>query len=198
LIPSKVTVALHNFEGGYCGVSMVENEVVNACYLVHYSSFKKYKDIASFQKGILFKNPYLKDFFENARPIFDKPITISQINFDQKKPVENHIFMAGDAAGLIHPLCGNGMAMAIQGAKILSELLVENYATNMVSRAVLEQRYTERWNTAFSRRLYTGRVLQRMVLHQGFQRVAQHIAKAIPTIVPTIIKQTHGKPLVCS
>jgi 2-polyprenyl-6-methoxyphenol hydroxylase-like FAD-dependent oxidoreductase len=30
--------------------------------------------------------------------------------------------MIGDTAGLIHPLCGNGMAMAIHSAKIVSKL----------------------------------------------------------------------------
>ena len=42
-------------------------------------------------------------------------------SFAPKKPVEEHILMSGDAAGLITPLCGNGMAMAIRSAKILSE-----------------------------------------------------------------------------
>jgi flavin-dependent dehydrogenase len=31
--------------------------------------------------------------------------------------------MIGDTAGLIHPLCGNGMAMAIHSAKIVSKLI---------------------------------------------------------------------------
>jgi flavin-dependent dehydrogenase len=39
--------------------------------------------------------------------------------FQQKKKLENHILMIGDTAGLIHPLCGNGMAMAIHSAKIV-------------------------------------------------------------------------------
>ena len=111
------TVALHNFEGGYCGLSLVENNNINACYLVNYKSFKRYKNIRHFEEQILYKNPHLKSFFENSELVFKNPITISQINFDKKKPVENHIFMTGDAAGLIHPLCGNGMAMAIHNGK---------------------------------------------------------------------------------
>jgi flavin-dependent dehydrogenase len=30
--------------------------------------------------------------------------------------------MIGDTAGLIHPLCGNGMAMAIHSAKLAAEI----------------------------------------------------------------------------
>ncbi|WP_317129550.1 NAD(P)/FAD-dependent oxidoreductase [Flavobacterium zepuense] len=32
--------------------------------------------------------------------------------------------MIGDTAGLIHPLCGNGMAMALHSAKIAAELVL--------------------------------------------------------------------------
>ncbi|MDH7446454.1 NAD(P)/FAD-dependent oxidoreductase [Aquimarina sp. 2201CG14-23] len=190
-------VALHNFEGGYCGLSMVENNIVNACYLVNYKTFKKYKDIDSFQEEVLFKNPHLKDFFKHSKPVLEKPVTISQINFDKKEPVENHIFMTGDAAGLIHPLCGNGMAMAIQSAQILCELLVKEYKGIKYSREDIEALYRLQWNTTFSKRLYAGRILQKILLHQGFQQIAHNVANIIPSIVPQIIKQTHGKPLAC-
>ncbi|KAA1244669.1 NAD(P)/FAD-dependent oxidoreductase [Aquimarina sp. RZ0] len=190
-------VALHNFEGGYCGLSKVENNKVNACYLVHYESFKKYKNINAFQKAVLYENPYLKDFFENATSIFEKPITISQINFDKKKPVENHVFMTGDAAGVIHPLCGNGMAMAIQSAQILATLLIQSYENNLFLRAEIEKIYQKNWNTAFAKRLYVGRILQKVLLNDKIQEVTQTLASIIPSIVPKIIEQTHGKPLIC-
>ena len=43
-------VALHNFKGGYCGVSKVENNAINLCYITNYASFKKYKNIEDFQE----------------------------------------------------------------------------------------------------------------------------------------------------
>ncbi|AXT55252.1 NAD(P)/FAD-dependent oxidoreductase [Aquimarina sp. AD1] len=191
------TVALHNFDGGYCGLSMVENNTVNACYLVNYDSFKRCKDIDHFEENVLKKNPYLKDFFENSQRIFEKPITISQINFDRKQPVENHVFMLGDAAGLIHPLCGNGMAMAIQSAKILCELLINNYESNIYTLEKIEELYSKEWKTMFSKRLYAGRILQKMLLNETIQQIGQKVATLVPVIVPKIIKQTHGKPLIC-
>ena len=93
-------VALHNFEGGYCGLSVVENDMINACYLVNYKSFKKYKDIKEFETNILYSNPYLKNFFENSELQFKKHITISQINFDPKKPVERGVFMGWRCSGI--------------------------------------------------------------------------------------------------
>jgi len=94
-------VALHNFEGGYCGLSKVEDNSVNACYLVTYDSFKKESGIAAFQQNVMTKNPYLNEFFQNSKIAFKEPLSISQVSFSQKNPVEQHILMVGDTAGLI-------------------------------------------------------------------------------------------------
>ncbi|MBQ0740330.1 FAD-dependent oxidoreductase, partial [Aquimarina celericrescens] len=105
-----------------------------------------------------------------------------------------HVFMIGDAAGLIHPLCGNGMAMAIQSAKILSELLINNYDSTSLHRTYIEKEYSLKWKNTFYKRLYAGRVLQKIVLNENLQYISYLVANAIPGIVPQIIKQTHGEP----
>jgi flavin-dependent dehydrogenase len=103
-------VGLHNFKGGYCGVSKVENEAINICYLADYATFKKHKNIQEYQQDVVSKNPHLKVILDASAMIFEKPLTISQISFEEKSAVEKGILMIGDTAGLIHPLCGNGMA----------------------------------------------------------------------------------------
>ena len=115
---SEEKVALHNFKGGYCGVSKVENESINLCYITNYKAFKKHKDIAAFQEDVLFKNTALKELFKNSKPQFQNPLAISQISFETKNPIENHMIMCGDSAGMIHPLCGNGMGMAIRSSGV--------------------------------------------------------------------------------
>jgi flavin-dependent dehydrogenase len=190
------TVALHNFEGGYCGLSKTENGAVNACYLTTYKSFGEFGNIEEFQKQVLSKNPYLKDFFANAKPLFKKPLTIGQISFDKKLPVENHIFMIGDSAGLIHPLCGNGMAMAIHSAKIFSDFFLKVLPKEDVDRLDLEAQYTRLWNDTFSKRLKVGRRIQSMLLHPRATSVGFSAAKLFPSIVPNLIKKTHGEPII--
>ena len=189
-------VGLHNFNGGYCGVSKVENEIINICYLVRYNAFKKYKNITDFQEFVLKKNPHLKQVLENSKLLFEKPLTISQISFEKKLPVENHILMIGDTAGLIHPLCGNGMAMAIHSAKIASDL-VEKFLSNKIkSRLVLEKKYTKKWNFNFKNRLRMGRVLAKLLLHPKLSTILLRILIIVPFALKFIIKKTHGKPIL--
>lgn len=77
------------------------------------------------EEAVLFRNPFIRSIFEKSEFLFDRPETINEISFQTKQPVENHILMIGDAAGMIAPLCGNGMAMAIHSAKIVSERLLQ-------------------------------------------------------------------------
>lgn len=185
-------VALHNFDGGYCGLSKVEDNSVNACYLSTYKSFKKSSGIEEFQNITMSKNPYLRHFFENAELIFEKPLAIGQISFEQKNTVENGVFMIGDSAGLIHPLCGNGMAMAIHSAKILSELILEKRSINSLNNQNLELEYTRLWKKTFSSRLKSGRKIQTILLNKNATKIGLKTAKIFPSLVTSIIKKTHG------
>lgn len=188
-------VALHNFNGGYCGLSKVETGHVNACYLADYASFKKYKNIEEYQQKVVCGNKALKNFFENSESVFETPIAISQISFEKKEPVLNHIFMIGDSAGLIHPLCGNGMAMAIHSAQIISNLLIDQ-KENSYSRSELEYHYKKQWNIAFRHRLKIGRWIQNALQHKKLTRIGVSIIGTSPLLLKTIIKSTHGKSLV--
>jgi len=191
-------VSLHNFEGGYCGVSKVENDRLNICYLANYERFKKHKNLLAFQENVLYKNRHLKAIFESASSLFDIPLTISQISFETKEPVYNHVLMIGDTAGLIHPLCGNGMAMAIHSAKIVSELLHQRREGKIISRVALEESYTLHWNKEFKNRLKMGRVLSSLLRNHKFESLAMNALTKIPFLLHKIIKQTHGKPITIS
>jgi len=192
---SSDLVALHNFKGGYCGVSKVENNTINLCYITSFSSFKKYKNLDDFQNQVVFKNKYLKEIFMNSKVIFDRPLTISQISFETKKPVENHIIMCGDSAGMIHPLCGNGMSMAIQSAQMASKLIINYLNGKMVSRKEFEKQYIRDWNKKFSFRLKAGHFIAMLFRNDRLASIMLQILKKLPFLLPIIIKQTHGKPM---
>ena len=191
----KNKVALHNFKGGYCGVSKVENDVINLCYITNFSSFKKHKNITDFQENVVFKNTFLKEMFQNATPIWEQPLSISQISFETKKPVENHIIMSGDAAGMIHPLCGNGMSMAIQSAQIASKLILNYLNDKLESRKQFENLYITQWNKQFNWRLKAGHFIAMLFRKDKIASFLLSILKRMPFLLPLIIKQTHGKPI---
>ena len=185
-------VALHNFKGGYCGVSKIEDQKINICYLADYRTFKTYKNTEVYQEKVLYQNKYLKDIFERCTPLFEAPMTISQLSFDAKEPVTDHILMIGDTAALIHPLCGNGMAMAIHSAKICAELTVQFLKGDISSRTILEKRYMVSWNQHFNSRLWMGRTLAAVFRKEYLADKLISGMVRMPFILPLLIKKTHG------
>lgn len=188
-------VALHNFKGGYCGVSKVENEKINICYLTDYQSFKRHKNIEVFQQDVLYKNPHLKEIFEQSEPLFESPLTISQIYFGKKNKVEDHVLMIGDTAGLIHPFCGNGMAMAIHSAKIVAELAIDYLNGVIKSRADLEAKYTLHWNANFKQRLSMGSILSSLLKSEKTTKIMLGGLTKLPFLLKKIIQKTHGSTI---
>lgn len=189
-------VAIHNFKGGYCGVSKVEDEKINICYLADYDSFKQHKNIKNYQEKVLYQNKNLETIFREFTPLYHEPLVISQLYFGEKKMVENHILMIGDTAGLIHPLCGNGMAMAIHGAKIISELLTKYKHGKIGSREELETLYRQQWTFEFSTRLKMGRILATAFRKESLSNLLISGLAKFPSLLNKIIEKTHGKPII--
>lgn len=189
-------VSIHNFPGGYGGLSKTEGNTVNFCYLAHYQSFKKERNLDDFHGNVVSQNPFLAAFLQRAKPKFDKPLSIAQVSFERKKAVTGNMLMCGDAAGLIHPLCGNGMAMAIHSAKLASEHVNRYLEYKSFSRSEMERNYRYAWGKNFKKRLWIGRKLQRLMLHARAFDLAISSLAGSKTILRKIIAQTHGKPIL--
>lgn len=186
-------VELHHFKNGYCGLSKTESGAVNFCYLAHKNVFENYENIDDFNHQVVSKNPFLADFLQHAKPLFKKPLGIAQIAFQKKPTVENHMLMCGDTAGLIHPLCGNGMAMAIHSAKIVAQHL-DDYFRQHQNRDRLETNYKTAWNRVFKTRMTAGRTLQKVIVNKNWNTLAFSLVKTNPKLLQPVIQLTHGKP----
>ena len=106
--------------------------------------------------------------------------------------------MCGDSAGLITPLCGNGMAIAIHSAKLLSDLICKikmSEKMNMKVRMGLEENYQKVWDENFRRRLKWGRRIQTIFGRPLMTGIGVRSIHFIPPLERWLISKTHGKPL---
>ncbi len=188
------TIALHNFDNGYCGISKIEEEKYCFCYLTTANNLKKNNNsINEMESKILYKNPHLKKIFGAAEFVMKDPVVISQISFEKKALIENHILMVGDAAGMLTPLCGNGMSMALHGSKVLSDIII-SFLQGKISRSTMEKRYRNKWNQLFAKRLQTGRVIQSMFGKPRLTNIFLQTLRPFPKFISWLIRQTHGHP----
>jgi menaquinone-9 beta-reductase len=188
---SENIIALHNFNGGYCGVVNIEAGMTNICYLVQREVLQKHKNISQMEAHVLRRNPVLNTLFAGARFVSASPQVINEISFATKSPVEKHILMAGDSSGMIAPLCGNGMAMAIHAAKLLSGLVFE-FCSSRINRAQMEQQYSLLWHSEFANRLRAGRTFQNLFGSGSMSSLAVGIMRHVKPIASVIMRNTHG------
>ncbi|MEM9984280.1 MAG: NAD(P)/FAD-dependent oxidoreductase [Bacteroidota bacterium] len=184
-------VILHNFQAGYCGVSKIENDLVNICYLSTRDHLRKYGSIERMEQMVLHRNPHLKAVLQAAVRVWDKPLVINEISFAAKQPVLDGVLMAGDAAGLITPLCGNGMAMAIQGGNMAAKHMI-SFIQGDCTRRQMEQSYAHLWKQLFKLRLWMGRNIQAMFRDQHSAELSVRAMRSLPKAARWIIRQTHG------
>ena len=188
-------VGLYNFDQGYCGLSRVEGNQVNVCYLTTRKQLKKYGTISAMQERLFAGHYDLRRVISEARHLMSKPLVINEISFEARGPIHNHMLMTGDAAGLITPLCGNGMAMAIGSARMLAPKIIR-FFNNEITRLELAEMYKSAWIKNFSKRLWFGRKIQSVFLSPTLCNASVFMLKYFPFMTRQIIKQTHGTPFL--
>jgi len=187
-------IGLHHFPNGYCGVSNVEDGKCCLCYMTTAENLRiSGNSIPEMEKRILRQNPHLEQLFSSMQPLFAQPVTISQISFEKRTQVEGHILLIGDAAGMIPPLSGNGMSMALHGSKIASHC-INAFLKGQLARYELEQEYSDQWHRQFGRRMWMGRFLQRWFVSESRTNLLLSSLKPYPKLVSFLIRQTHGQP----
>lgn len=188
--PVASRVELHTFTGGYCGLSDVEDGRVNACLLVRDDVFRAAgSSIPAFVDWMGEQNAALGAWLADAAPALDRWQSISQVPFLDKRIVEGDVLMTGDAAGLIAPLAGNGMGMALDGGRLAAQH-VSAYLRGESSPDALLRGYAAAWRGQFRMRLRVGRLLQSLMLRPALMTAGLRAANTLPALGDFFIRQT--------
>ncbi|TCZ74987.1 NAD(P)/FAD-dependent oxidoreductase [Flaviaesturariibacter aridisoli] len=187
------SIGLHNFPGGYCGISGVEEGRTSLCYLVRAEALRACGGkLARLEAEVLGTNPHLRRIFSESSVLEPFPLTISQISFQTKAAVERGVLLLGDAAGMISPLCGNGMSIALHTGKLAAGLTAA-FLEGTCSRREMEDAYAKGWRTHFSGRLGRGRLLQRFFGSRRASIAFVRLFCAFPALAKPVIRSTHGE-----
>jgi menaquinone-9 beta-reductase len=187
-------IGLHNFSGGYCGISRIEDNQWCLCYMTHTSQLKASgNSIARMEAKVLRKNPHLEKIFSEAEFVFPEPVTVSNIRFAARQLTDDNLLYVGDAAGSISPLTGNGMSMSLYASSMLSALL-KQFIRGEVSRAQLSDIYTKAWNSHFLSRIRRSRHLQYLFGSRHLSDFALRALDPFEGVKKRLIRSTHGVP----
>jgi flavin-dependent dehydrogenase len=143
-------IELYSFANGYLGVNDVEGGITNICGLVHARLQGHKGRWDSFVETIRAEERPLETMYARYAPARDAFLSSEPVIFRARSAVEEGIFMIGDASGVIDPLTGNGMAMAMQSA-VVAASFIANALTGDRRRA--EDGYRNRHAEIFGPRI---------------------------------------------
>ncbi|MBA4124742.1 MAG: NAD(P)/FAD-dependent oxidoreductase [Acidobacteria bacterium] len=148
---------IYFFRGGYGGLSYVENNLANFCFLIKADAVKNFSsDAQQIIQQLIFQNKRACETLKNAEPVHDW-LAVSVDGFGQKdlNPVAN-LFAVGDAGAFIDPFTGSGMLMAMESAEILARAIVVNPAADKIA-----EQYKIEHARRFQRRLFICSLMRR-------------------------------------
>jgi flavin-dependent dehydrogenase len=159
LPPASDSIDLYSFAHGYLGVNRVEGNVTNICGLVHGDRLSGHKGRwDSFVDSLRGEEPPLDALYAAYTPADETFLTSEPVIFRARRAVEQGVFMVGDASGIVDPLTGNGMAMAIQSACLAAPAILESLASPG-RRATIEDAYVASHHRLFASRIRWSRTI---------------------------------------
>jgi menaquinone-9 beta-reductase len=188
----RTQVEMHNFKGGYCGISAIEDGKVNMSYITKVENLKNCGNkISELEKRVLSANPFLKRYIDEAKFEFEKPLVISHLYFGIKSTVDEHILMLGDAAGNIAPLSGNGISMALRSASIAHKS-VTSFLNQQISRLAMEATYVKEYKNAVSSRIRYARMVHQTFGKPILNNLSFYFLKMFPFMIDFTQEKIHG------
>ncbi len=188
----KDEIQIYTGKGIYCGVNSVDNEKVTICFLVdrkllNDSPIKNLSELIN--KIQIFKNIFTTSFesLANTASFYGA----GNIYFGKKDLMHEGVFMIGDAARMIAPLTGDGIGMAMESAKLVSEVLTQEKKLNR-DRKLTEHIYRKKWEELFNNRVKTARFIQAIMLSNLFGNSGYRVLKLYPGLLSGLINLTRG------
>ncbi|HEY0897631.1 MAG TPA: FAD-dependent oxidoreductase, partial [Sphingobacteriaceae bacterium] len=189
-------IQLDFFRGGYSGICRIEGGQYSLCYLSRAETLKRYGSLREMEREVLFSNPALRAHMEPAEYLSGSPHVINQISFESKPLTGGHVLFCGDSAGMISPLFGNGMAIAIRSGKFLAEVIHLHLQADpsLLDRSALERQYEREWQRNFRYRIGAGRLVQSLFMRSFLADAGIRMLGAIPGAVRRLVENSHGRP----
>ena len=118
-------IHVYTADGIYCGVNAVNDNLVTICFLEDRNNY--HKTVRQHLIDLIEENKSFKKLFSNdfETIIRETPLYgTGNIYFGFRNLVQDGIYFIGDSAGVIAPLAGDGIGMAMETGMLLSKLFI--------------------------------------------------------------------------
>jgi flavin-dependent dehydrogenase len=177
---------------GYCGISRVDSDAVTVCALERR------------EKGNVSTHEYLRAL-ARVNPHFGRVVTApalaivptlpvngtGNLYFGHREIAVNGVLMVGDAAGMIAPLAGDGISIAMQQGRLIGRLFAEvrPHPAGWKSFSNLYRRESERM---FAPRKRLALLCQHIAMSDAMRPAITPLLSLAPGLLAAAIERTRG------
>lgn len=178
---------MHVRDDGYLGVAPLPEAITNACLVVpHESGTGRMTAPDVLLSDRLHADPDLRRRFARARPIAP-PVTLGPMAVDVDVAGAPGLLLAGDAAGFIDPMTGDGLRLAFIGSELAAAVALEVVEGRIpAARAHLD--LTARRRRACRAKWRFNRAIRALVAAPRGIAAATMVARVVPSAFEAIIR----------
>lgn len=186
------------FPGGYGGMVHTDHGRVSLSCCIRYEILKHIRNDGQTNAGDAVL-AHIKRFNDGARDSLRKAkqdgtwLSCGPISPGVRSLYENGIFKVGNAAGEAHPVVAEGISMAMQGAHLLSELLISNREKIMAGNSeAIGQVYENAWRRNFVSRIRYATIFAHLAMQPLATKILLPLLHKYPRLLTTCT-QLSGK-----
>jgi flavin-dependent dehydrogenase len=178
------SVDLYFFPGGYCGVTPVGPNSINACAMVR-------ADVAHSLEEVFIQEPQLSRRSRAWKPLFPA-VTTSPLYFREPETESDGMLLAGDSAGFIDPFAGDGISLALQSGTLAAESITP-FLQDRLSLAQAHREYEAAYRKRFAPAFRNAARLRNALGAPKWVRIAAFAFAGMPGVGKMLIQGTRAR-----
>ncbi|MNS32362.1 hypothetical protein D3C72_644430 [compost metagenome] len=186
-VPSRVE--LYFCDGGYVGISPIENGLANVAAFLTLDVVQRLgKSIPDILEGASRTNAKLAERLAEGTAVSGTQISVAPVRLSDVPEPWSEFPHIGDAMLVIPPLCGDGMSVALRSS-LLCARSTDKYLKGELSSSEWQNQYTEEARREFAVLLRRARTVQKLAFAK-INRLYPGLARLMPGLASYLVKAT--------
>ncbi len=120
----REVIELFLFSGGYGGLSLIEADAANFCFVVKRAALRARRGWAELLTAIQNENRLIAERLSGARELWDRPLAVSAIPYGHLAGRPFGLWCVGDQAAVIPSFTGDGMSIALHSGALAAQMFL--------------------------------------------------------------------------
>ena len=190
-------VELYFFPQGYGGLSLVEDRMVNLCFIADERTFRAAGgDPSKIVEQTVMRNTLARERLRGAE-VAGKWHSVGPLAFGHRRLSQGGVLAVGDASGMIDPFTGTGIQMALRTGELVAQAVlkamgegVADQPADLFDRALAH--YSEAYAREFGNRMKVAGWLRRVVLSPTIAGPVASLLALSPGLTRQVLRATRS------